>query len=101
MLRQLMNLLSPEERSVVGEEARQLLENKHYRQAWSALDDYITAQEEACDPDHKEKAQRLVITRQLLRALHREFERKVQDGEVARVEIAEIERARRPLRFMR
>lgn len=101
MLQRLIEMLSPQERAVIGEEARQLLENKHYRAAWSALDDYITAQEESCDPDNAEKARRLIVTRQLLRALHREFDRKVQDGEVAKVEMDEVERARRPIRFMR
>ena len=101
MLQTLRDLFTPEQRRVIGNEARQLLENKHFREAWDALDEYLTAQEHACDPDNAEKARRIVISRQLLVGLKREFERKVQDGEFAQIELNEIERKTKPLRFIR
>jgi hypothetical protein len=101
MIDRIRELLSPQTRRVIGEEAKQALQNKHWTEALAAMDEYLTAQELACDPDNKDKAARIVISRQLLVGIKRELVRKIEDGEMAQIEIAEIERRSRPLRFAR
>lgn len=101
MMQMLRSLLAPEQRRVIGAEARQLLDNKHFREAFAAVDDYLNEVALSCDPDNKDKTQRVVISKQLLSALKREIERKVEDGEMAKIEIAELERKKQPLKFYR
>lgn len=97
----LRNAMSPEERRSVGIEARQALDNRHWRQAFEAVETYLVDNAKACDPDNKEKAARIVISMQLLEAIKRELIRKIEDGEMAQVEIVELERRKRPLQFVR
>lgn len=101
MLDRLRQMLSPEQRRVIGQEARQLLENKHFRGAFEAVNEYLLDQAKACDPDNKDKTQRVVIALQIMEALRREIVRKVEDGDMATIEISEIESRKRPLRFVR
>ena len=101
MMQSLRNFFSPEQRRIVGEEAKQALQNKHWNEALAAMDEYLTGAELACDPDNKDKATRIVISRQLLAGIKRELIRKIEDGEMAQVEIAELERRNRPPRLVR
>lgn len=101
MIQFLRNFMSPEQRRVIGQEAKQILENKHFREAFDAVEGYLVAQAKGCDPDNKEKTQRVVISMQLMEALKREIVRKIEDGEMAQVELAELERKNRPMRFYR
>lgn len=91
----------PGRRVVVANEARQILENTHFREAFAAVEEHLEAQALACDPDNKDKAARIVIGKQLLQAIRRELVRKMDDGYMAEVQIAEVERKRGLLRFMR
>jgi hypothetical protein len=97
----LRELFSPEERRVIGQEAKQLLANPHFKQAWEAVDGYLNEVALSCDPDNKDKAQRVIVSKQLLAAVKREVVRKIEDGEMAEIEIAELEARKRPLRFVR
>lgn len=101
MMQSLREFFSPEQRRVIGQEAKQLLENKHFREAFDAVAQAIEDVAESCDPDNKEKAARIIISKQLLAAIKREIIRKVEDGEMAQIEMAEIERRRAPVRFVR
>lgn len=92
---------TPEQRRTVANEARQLLDNRHFQEAFAAVDAYLEAQAIACDPDNKDKAARIIISKQLLQAVRREVIRKMEDGYMAEVQIAEIERKRGLLRFVR
>lgn len=92
---------TPDQRRIRANEARQVLENRHFSEAWSAVAAALEAQALSCDPDASEKARRIVIAKQLLEGVRREFLRKMEDGYMAEVEISEIERKRRPLRFER
>ncbi|HEU4636890.1 MAG TPA: hypothetical protein VFS41_11965 [Edaphobacter sp.] len=85
------NILSPESRRVIGEEAKQLLQNKHFKEAISAVEGHLVEQAKHCDPDNKEKAQRVVIAMQIMEGIKREIVRKIEDGEMAQVELSEIE----------
>lgn len=93
--------MTPEHRKFVGQDAKALLENTLFREAFESVEGYLVGQAHSCDPDNKDKAQRVVIAMQLLRAVKREIERKVEDGEMAEIEIAELERKRGLLRFVR
>lgn len=91
MIDRLRDFLSPQERRIVGVEAQQLLDNKHFRQAWDALQGYLIEKAKACDTNAKGHAENVVISMQLLEALKREFIRKVEDGEMAKIEIEQLE----------
>lgn len=93
--------MDSEQRRIIGNEARQLLENKHFKDAFTAVAQAIDEKALSCDPDNKDKAARIIISKQLLAAIKREIERKVEDGEVANVELSELERKRSILRFYR
>lgn len=101
MIDRLRQFFSPEQRRVIGQEAKQLLENRHFREAFEAVEAYLVETAKACDPDNKEKTQRVVIAMQIAEAVKREIVRKVEDGEMAQVEIAELDARHRPRRFER
>ena len=104
MIQWLREQFTPEQRRIIGAEAQQLLDNKHFQDAFKSVDDYLNEKSLSIDTnkkDGREAAAHIVTAKQLLQAVQREVIRKVEDGEVARVEIEEIERNRRPLRFMR
>lgn len=101
MLELVRKMFTPEQRRVIGAEAKQALENKHWNEAISAVEVYLVEAAKTCDPDNKDKSQRIVISMQLLEAIKREIVRKIEDGEFASVEMAELERKSKPVRFVR
>ncbi len=86
--------MTPQDRTIRAVEAKQLLENTMFVEAWEALDAHLHARALACDADDANKALRIVISQQLLAALKREFTRIVSDGTVAEIQLAEIEQKR-------
>lgn len=101
MMDRLRQMFTPEQRRIIGAEAQQSMNDKHWNAALSAVEGYLVEQAKSCDPDNKEKSQRIVISMQLLDAIKRELIRKIEDGEFARVEIEELSRRNRALRFVR
>lgn len=101
MFDRIRRMLSPQERRIIGAEAKQALENKHWNEALDAVEGYLVEGAKSCDPDNKEKAQRIIVSLQLLEAIKRELVRKIEDGEFAAIEMQELERKSRPLRFVR
>lgn len=93
--------MTPDQRRIKGEEARQLLEHPMLRDAFAAVDDYLNQAALSCQPDDAGKAQRIVISKQLLQAIRREIARKVDDGEIAKVQMRELEQQRGIRRFIR
>lgn len=93
--------LTPQERRIIAEDARQALENKHWREAFAAVEVYLVERAKQCDPDNREKAQRIVISMQLMEAIKRELVRTIEDGEKAKVEIEGLERKSAIRRFVR
>jgi hypothetical protein len=77
------------DRRILSADAQQLLDNALLKGAFSALADYLETQALTCSPDDPSKAQRIVISKQLLAGLKREIYRYVEDGMVA--EMQEIE----------
>jgi hypothetical protein len=101
MKNRLRQMFTPEQRRIISAEAKQALENKHWNEALEAVEGYLVENAKGCDPDNKDKSQRIVISLQLLEAIKRELVRKIEDGEFAAVEMQELERKNRPLRFVR
>ena len=77
-----------------AEDAKQLLENKMFREAFKAVSEYLESKALSCDPDNREMAQRVVISKQLLAAIKREIERHIDNGLIADVRISELEKRR-------
>lgn len=92
--------MTPEDRKFRATDAKQLLEHPMFVEAWEAVEKHLTMAALTCDPDNKDKAQRIVISQQLLAAVKREVTRIVTDGAVAEVQIAELEK-RNKLAFFR
>lgn len=101
MIQSLRQFFSPEQRRIIGAEAQQLLDNRHFQEAFKAVEAYLIDNAKSCNPDNKEQTQRVVLAMQILDGIKREIVRKVEDGEVARIEIAELGRRKAPLRFVR
>ena len=80
------------ERRIRANEARQFMQNPLFKEAFEAVAGYLNEVALSCDPDNKDKAQRIILSQQLLRAVRREIERKVEDGDMAAIQINEIER---------
>lgn len=93
--------MTPEQRRINGNDAKQLLGNPMLKAAFEAVDEYLNQSALTCNPDDAEKARRIVISKQLLSAVKREIERKVQDGEMAQVQMQEIESKRKFSLFRR
>lgn len=96
-----MKQLSAEDRRIRGNDARHLLDNPLFKEAFAAVNDYLESAAMSCNPDDAEKARRIVISKQLLAAVKREITRVVEDGVVADVQISEIEARRGLRRFIR
>ena len=75
-----------------AEEVRQLLDNRHLKRAFQKVAEHLETGALACDPDNRDQAQRIIIAKQILAGVKREFERAIEDGEVAQVRIREIEK---------
>lgn len=101
MIDRIREFFSPEQRRTIGQEAKQALENRHWKEAFEAVEGYLTERAKACDPTKPGHAENIVISMQLLEAIKRELVRKIEDGEMAQIEMNEIERRSRPLRFIR
>lgn len=84
--------MTPNEVAQRAAEAKHLLDNRLFKEAWDALAGYLESKAETCDPDNAEQARRIILTKQLLAGLKREFERVVNDGHIAAIQIAELER---------
>lgn len=87
--------MSLEQERYQAQEAKALLENPLFKAAFERVGWYVDAKALACDPDNKEMAQRIILSKQLLAAVRREVERIVENGKVADIRIAELEKRNR------
>ena len=87
--------MTPEDRTIRAADARQLLENPMFVEAWAAVEKHLNMQALTCDSDNAQKALRIVISQQLLAGVKREIQRIVNDGIVAEVQLSELEQKRR------
>jgi hypothetical protein len=86
--------VSLENRQIRATAGRQLLENPLFIEVWEAVEKHLHMATMACEPENKDKAQRIVISQQLLAAVKREVTRIVQDGQIAEVQMRELETKR-------
>ena len=70
-----------EARAFRSQDARQLLENPLFVEAFSSVEKHLQMAAMTCDSDDAQKALRIVISQQLLAAVKREITRVVQDGD--------------------
>lgn len=93
--------MSLEQDQFRAEDAKQLLENKMLKEAFDAVSGFIDSKALSCDPDNKEMAQRVVISKQLLAGIRREIYRHIEEGQIAAVRLDELERKRKFSLFRR
>lgn len=93
--------MTPEDRTIRAADAKQLLENPMFVEAWAAVEKHLNMQALTCDSDNAQKALRIVISQQLLAGVKREIQRIVTDGVVAEVQLSELEQRRRFAIFKR
>ena len=86
--------MTPEDRIIRATDAKHLLENPLFVEAWDAVEKHLHMATMACEPDNAVKAQRIVISQQLLAAVKREITRIIGDGFVADVQMRELETKR-------
>lgn len=84
--------MSPEQVKWKAEDAKRLLEDPMLKAAFDAVSGYIESKTLSCDPDNREMAQRIVLSKQLLAGVRREIYRYVEEGQVADIRIAEMEK---------
>ena len=86
--------MTPQDRTIRATDAKHLMENPLFVEAWDAVANHLQMAAMSCEPDNQVKAQRVIISIQLLAAVKREFTRIIQDGQVAEVQMRELETKR-------
>jgi hypothetical protein len=80
-----------ETRRIRAEEAKQFMRNPLFKAAFDGVKADLDQTALACDPDNKDKAQRIVIAQQLLQAVRREIERRAEDGDFVEFQMRELQ----------
>ncbi len=70
-------------------------------EAFGAVERQLGMASLTCDPDNAAKAQRIIITQQLLAAVKREITRVVEDGKIAEIQLQELENRKKFTLFRR
>lgn len=89
-----------EQQSIRGREAEQLLANRLFRQAFERVEEHIENRAHSTRDTDEAACAKVIQAKQILAGIRREIERVVQEGEVARIQLREIEN-RRGLKFRR
>jgi hypothetical protein len=86
--------LSPDYESerIRANQARQFMADPLFSEMFDGVESYLQQVALSCDPDNKDRAQRIVISQQLLEALKREIIRRVEDGDMAAFQIKQLEK---------
>lgn len=82
---------------IKGNDAQALLNNSLLRAAFDAVDAKLESYILTCDPDDKDRAQRVVLGKQIFKGIRREIERIVEDGQVADFQISELEKQKKSI----
>lgn len=83
--------------SLNGDKAEQVLSNPAYIKAWEQMTAHLDNAILNCKTVNAADAADIVRCKQLMVGLRREFERLIESGEVAKIRIKEIERAKTPI----
>lgn len=84
--------MTPEQRRARSIEARQFTQHTLYREMFEGVSQYLENRAITCDPKDKDMAADVIRCKQLLLALRREIERRVEDGDFAAFEIEQLEK---------
>lgn len=82
---------------VLGNDALQVLRNPAYITAMESLIHYIDKKAFACDPDDKEMAQRIILSKQIVKDFERELGRLIANAEAKDIEIQALEKRKTPI----
>lgn len=77
-----------------AEDAKSLLSNPLFVEAFGGVEKYLESRLQMCDSSDKDATQRVVIAKQILSSIKREIERVIDDGVIADIRIAEVEKKR-------
>lgn len=82
------------EKSIIdGEKAKHIMSDFAAIGVFDRMREYLDKQELGCDPDNKEKAQRIIISRQLLAGIEREIQKIVNNGKTAKISLEQIRKS--------
>lgn len=84
-----------EEQKRLGQDAIGITNNPVFKKAREKVNQYLEQQILSCDPDDKNRAQRVILAKQIAKAFFREFEALISNGDVAEFQIREIEKQKR------
>lgn len=94
--------MTPDELRLWALDAEALQQNRVWRAVWLRLEDYMESRALGCDTNRDPSvAQDIIRCKQLIKALQREAERIIEDGEVAAIQLAEIDKSRKSRIFRR
>jgi len=82
-------------------DAKALLDNPIFKDAFVKVGEYLEAQALSCDPNDQGKAQRVIVAKQILAGIKREITKMVDDGDIAQIRMDEVEQRRGLKRFIR
>lgn len=84
-----------------AEDAKQLLDNPVWKTIWGAVNEHLDSKALLCNTAKEpEVAADLVRCKQLVKALEREVHRVIQDGQIAEIQIEELNKKKTPLQRM-
>lgn len=81
-----------EQQRIRGEDAKALLENRLLKDAFERVGSYIEQKALSCDAGDKDRAALILTSKQILAGIKREIERVVEDGEIAKIQIDQLEK---------
>lgn len=84
--------MSEEQDKFRAADARALLDNTIFKEAFEKVGAHIEGQALGCDPDNKERTQRIILAKQILASIHREIVKVVENGIIADIRLAQIEK---------
>jgi hypothetical protein len=80
-----------EQDRIRGNDAKALLENPIFKDAFTRMETHLDARIYGCDPDNERQTQRVVLAKQILAGIKREIETIISIGEVAEIKLQEVE----------
>jgi hypothetical protein len=80
-----------ETRRIRAEEAKQFMRNPLFKECFDGVKADLDQTALMCDPDNRDKAQRIIIAQQLLQAVRREIERRAEDGDFVEFQMRELQ----------
>lgn len=78
-----------------GEDAKQVLANKAFKDAFGRMGDFLEMRVLSCNPDNPAETQRAVLAKQILRGIERELTRMIEDDQIKQIQMAELESPKR------